>query len=209
MPEKMKKRPLFDPPIVRRAVSDAFLKLVPRKVAKNPVMFVVEVGSVVTTILLFVGRHEFAFNLQITLWLWFTVLFANFAEAMEEGRGKAQADTLRAAKSETLAKRLLPGGTTESVASAKLRSGDVVVIAAGEFDHHEDAARLGRGRRARFREERRAAETGGAQNDAAEARAQKVAPCDAADARENRHGRLQKIERQPPCLSRAGIPVCS
>ena len=96
-------------------------------------MFVVEVGSVVTTILLFRSHFGFWFNLQITLWLWFTVLFANFAEAMAEGRGKAQADTLRKAKSETMARRLLSGGTTETIACAKLRSGDEVLVEAGEF----------------------------------------------------------------------------
>jgi K+-transporting ATPase ATPase B chain len=90
------------------------------------------VGSVVTTLLLFTSRREFSFNLQITLWLWFTVLFANL-RAMAEGRGKAQADTLRAAKSETLAKRLLLNGATEDIASAKLRSGDIVIVSAGEF----------------------------------------------------------------------------
>jgi K+-transporting ATPase ATPase B chain len=99
-------------------------------------MFVVEVGSVITTVLLFkdIARHNpgFGFDLQITLWLWFTVLFANFAEAMAEGRGKAQAETLRRAKSETLANRLLPDGRIETVSGAKLRSGDVVVVSAGE-----------------------------------------------------------------------------
>jgi K+-transporting ATPase ATPase B chain len=88
---------------------------------------------VVTTVLLFRGKQSFAFNLQITLWLWFTVLFANFAEAMAEGRGKAQADTLRKARSETEARRLLPNGTTETVPSANLRSGDVVMVAATEL----------------------------------------------------------------------------
>jgi len=101
----------------------------------NPVMFVVEIGSVITTVLLFKGGAAFKFNLQITLWLWFTVLFANFAEAMAEGRGKAQADTLRRARSETMANRLLPGdsGQTEKVASGKLRTGDLVLVSAGEF----------------------------------------------------------------------------
>src|SRR5467141_4827178 len=104
---------------------------------KNPVMFVVEVGAVLTTIQLAwnASHHagQFGFGLQITLWLWFTVLFANFAEAMAEGRGKAQADTLRKARSETVAKRLLANGTTETVPSAKLRSGDVVVVTASEL----------------------------------------------------------------------------
>jgi K+-transporting ATPase ATPase B chain len=132
MAEK-KSKSLWDTKIIRRALVDALVKLDPRTMMKNPVMFVVEVGSVVTTILLFRGSESFGFNLQITLWLWFTVLFANFAEAMAEGRGKAQADTLRKARSETEAKRLLPNGSTETVASAKLRSGDVVMVTAGEL----------------------------------------------------------------------------
>jgi K+-transporting ATPase ATPase B chain len=132
MAEK-KSKSLWDAKIIRRALVDAVVKLDPRTMMKNPVMFVVEVGSVVTTLLLFRETKSFAFNLQITLWLWFTVLFANFAEAMAEGRGKAQADTLRKARSETVAKRLLPDGTTETVPSAKLRSGDVVMVTAGEL----------------------------------------------------------------------------
>jgi potassium-transporting ATPase ATP-binding subunit len=128
-----KSKSLWDAKIIRRALVDAVVKLDPRTMMKNPVMFVVEVGSVVTTVLLFRGKQSFAFNLQITLWLWFTVLFANFAEAMAEGRGKAQADTLRKARSETEAKRLLTSGTTETVPSSKLRSGDIVMVAAGEL----------------------------------------------------------------------------
>ena len=119
--------------IVRRAIWDSLLKLNPRKMAANPVMFVVEIGSVITTVLLFRGGAAFKFNVQITLWLWFTVLFANFAEAMAEGRGKAQADTLRKARSETLAQRILANGTTEQVPSSKLHSGDLVLVAAGQF----------------------------------------------------------------------------
>ena len=132
MAEK-KSKSLWDAKIIRRALVDAVVKLDPRTMMKNPVMFVVEVGSVVTTLLLFRGKQSFAFNLQITLWLWFTVLFANFAEAMAEGRGKAQADTLRKARSETEARRLLADGTIETVPSAKLRSGDVVMVAASEL----------------------------------------------------------------------------
>jgi K+-transporting ATPase ATPase B chain len=132
MAEK-KSKSLWDVKIIRRALVDAVVKLDPRTMMKNPVMFVVEVGSVVTTALLFREKQSFAFNLQITLWLWFTVLFANFAEAMAEGRGKAQADTLRKARSETVAKRLLPDGSTETVPSSKLRSGDVVTVVAGEL----------------------------------------------------------------------------
>jgi potassium-transporting ATPase ATP-binding subunit len=119
--------------IVKRAVWDSFLKLDPRKMMGNPVMFVVEIGSVITSVLLFKGGTDFKFNLQITLWLWFTVLFANFAEAMAEGRGKAQADTLRKARSETRANRVLGGGATEQIPSSKLRAGDVVLVSAGEF----------------------------------------------------------------------------
>src|SRR6266853_2546098 len=128
-----KKKAIWEWKIVKRAIGDAFLKLNPRKMMGNPVMFVVEVGSVITTAQLFRGGAAFKFNLQITLWLWFTVLFANFAEAMAEGRGKAQADTLRKARSETVAKRLLANGTVETVPSAKLRSGDVVMVTAGEL----------------------------------------------------------------------------
>jgi len=96
-------------------------------------MFVVEIGSVITSVMLFRGGADFKFNLQITLWLWFTVLFANFAEAMAEGRGKAQADTLRKARSETMANLLLKDGTIEKAGSSKLRAGDMVMMAAGEF----------------------------------------------------------------------------
>src|SRR5215469_13508774 len=103
-------RPLFDPPIVKRAITDSFRKLNPRTMMKNPVMFVVEVGAAMTTILaardLASGASIGGLTFQITLWLWFTVLFANFAEAMAEGRGKAQADTLRKTKTETTARRL-------------------------------------------------------------------------------------------------------
>jgi potassium-transporting ATPase ATP-binding subunit len=132
-----KSKSIWDMKIVRRALLDSLVKLDPRNMMKNPVMFVVEVGSVATTILLIRDalRHQgaFGFNLQITLWLWFTVLFANFAEAMAEGRGKAQADSLRKARAETIANRLLPDGTTEQIASSKLRSGDMVKVIASEF----------------------------------------------------------------------------
>ncbi|HMF91848.1 MAG TPA: potassium-transporting ATPase subunit KdpB [Candidatus Angelobacter sp.] len=131
-----KSKSLWDPKIVHQALIDSVRKLNPRTMMKNPVMFVVEVGSVVTTALLFkdLARHTsgFGFDLQITLWLWFTVLFANFAEAMAEGRGKAQADTLRKAKSETIARRLLPNGSTETVPGSNLRAGDLVTVSAGE-----------------------------------------------------------------------------
>src|ERR1700741_5136873 len=114
-----KRKAIWEWKIVRRALLDAFLKLNPQKMMGNPVMFVVEIGSVITTALLFKGAADFKFNLQITLWLWFTVLFANFAEAMAEGCGKAQAETLRRARSETIAKRLTgSNGQVEEVPSS-------------------------------------------------------------------------------------------
>ena len=122
-------RPLFDPPIVRRAIADSFRKLNPRSMMKNPVMFVVEVGAAVTTVLAI--KEASGFGFQITLWLWFTVLFANFAEAMAEGRGKAQADTLRKTKTETTARRLA-NGREEIVAATQLRAGDIVLVQEGE-----------------------------------------------------------------------------
>ena len=133
-----KSKAIWDIKIVQRAIWDSIVKLDPRKMMGNPVMFVVEVGSVLTSALLLrdVLQHqhgEFGFNLQITLWLWFTVLFANFAEAMAEGRGKAQADALRKARSETIANRLLPDGNIDKLPSSKLRSGDIVSVSVGEF----------------------------------------------------------------------------
>jgi K+-transporting ATPase ATPase B chain len=132
-----RKRSLWDTKIVRRALVDALAKLSPRTMMKNPVMFVVEIGSVITSIYLLrdVLAHHGAlrFDLQITLWLWFTVLFANFAEAMAEGRGKAQADALRRAKSETTAVRFRVDGSMEDVPSSDLRSGDVVFVVAGSM----------------------------------------------------------------------------
>ncbi|MFB3916353.1 MAG: potassium-transporting ATPase subunit KdpB [Terriglobales bacterium] len=132
-----RRKAIWEWKIVRRAILDSFIKLHPRKMMGNPVMFVVEVGSVITTVLLvknlFRSEGNFGFDLQITLWLWFTVLFANFAEAMAEGRGKAQADTLRKARAETVAHRVLPDGRTETVPGSKLRTGDIVLVSAGEF----------------------------------------------------------------------------
>jgi len=135
----MQKRPLFDPPIVRRALGDAFVKLTPRHMGRNPVMFVVLIGSILTTLVLLrdaiEGRPDVGFTLQIALWLWFTVVFANFAEAMAEGRGKAQADTLRKSRTETTAKRLLKAGDrskTETVAAPVLRRGDLVLCLPGD-----------------------------------------------------------------------------
>jgi K+-transporting ATPase ATPase B chain len=123
----LEKKSLWNTEIMAQALLDSVRKLDPRGMVKNPVMFVVEVGSVLTTALLIDNtihhRAGFGFNLQITLWLWFTVLFANFAEAMAEGRGKAQADTLRKAKGETIAKRYTADGGFEEVASGLLAPG--------------------------------------------------------------------------------------
>src|ERR1700681_285767 len=134
---QVRKQSLTDTKILARAVRDSFRKLDPRTMVKNPVMFVVEVGALLTTIqLIWNAVHhagQLGFGLQITLWLWFTVLFANFAEAMAEGRGKAQADTLRKSRAETEAHRLRSDGSIETVASSKLRSGDIVVVTAGDF----------------------------------------------------------------------------
>src|ERR1700752_3606535 len=137
----MNKKAIWNVEIVKRAIIDSFIKLSPKKMMGNPVMFVVEVGSVLTTLELIrgivapiPGVTNTAFELQITLWLWFTVLFANFAEAMAEGRGKAQADTLRRARSETMANRILSNdGRIEQVPSSKLRADDLVFVSAGEF----------------------------------------------------------------------------
>src|SRR6188472_781708 len=129
---------LVEPEILRRAVLDSFVKLNPRTLMKNPVMFVVGVGSVLTTILFFKdlgssSTDENVFAALVALFLWFTVLFANFAEAVAEGRGKAQADTLRKTRSETVAHRRLPGGRgIEDVPSTSLDLDDEVVVAAGE-----------------------------------------------------------------------------
>jgi K+-transporting ATPase ATPase B chain len=128
-------RPLFDREIMRRAIRESFLKLNPVLVAKNPVMFVVEVGAALTTVFVvkdaFSGAGGTLFGIQIALWLWFTVVFANFAEAMAEARGKAQADALRKTKTDTMARKLLPNDKFEMVPASKLRAGDVVYCEAG------------------------------------------------------------------------------
>jgi potassium-transporting ATPase ATP-binding subunit len=132
-----RKQALWTGGIVGGAIRDSFKKLNPRTLMKNPVMFVVEVGSVITSYDLVRDRIQhlsgFGFELQITLWLWFTVLFANFAEAMAEGRGKAQADTLRKARAETVAKRIRQDGSLEEISGSKLRANDRVKVVAGEF----------------------------------------------------------------------------
>jgi K+-transporting ATPase ATPase B chain len=134
------RRPLFDAPIVRRALVESLVKLNPRHMVRNPVMFVVLIGSVLTTASLardiITGHGDIGFTLQIALWLWFTVIFANFAEAMAEGRGKAQADSLRKSRTQTTAKRLRDPRdrrSVESVTSSTLRRGDVVLAEPGDI----------------------------------------------------------------------------
>src|SRR5580693_4818697 len=126
VPKKLvRARPLFDLEILRRALKDSVLKLNPITLMKNPVIFVVEVGAAL--VLMFLvrdmvrGAGDIGFELQIDLWLWFTVLFATFAEAMAEARGKAQADSLRKTRTDTIANRLSDGGRLEKVSSSKLR----------------------------------------------------------------------------------------
>ena len=131
---------LFDPKIVMPAIGSAFVKLDPRTLIKNPVMFVLEIVTALTTVVLirdlFTGGGHILFEFQIILWLWFTVLFANFAEAVAEGRGKAQADTLRRQRTETQAKLLAPTGDSQKfrlVPSTDLKVGDVVLVEAGDM----------------------------------------------------------------------------
>src|SRR5262245_3587251 len=129
---------LFDPKIVGPAIGQAFVKLDPRTLARNPVMFVLEVVTALTTVILLrdlvTGGENLGSEFQIVLWLWFTVLFANFAEAIAEGRGKAQADALRRTRTETQAK-LLTGADRASyklVPGTSLKVGDVVLVEAGD-----------------------------------------------------------------------------
>ncbi len=142
MSSKSKKRSLFDPAIVKKALWDSFRKLNPVHQIKNPVMFVVEIGSILTTLLFFhavlTGKGEASpsFILQISVWLWITVLFANFAESMAEGRGKAQAESLRQTRRDVMAKRLAkpsPDAEVTKVASSLLKKGDVVLVEAGDI----------------------------------------------------------------------------
>jgi K+-transporting ATPase ATPase B chain len=137
MPKKLvRARPLLDPDILKRALKDAFVKLNPVTLMKNPVIFVVEVGAALVLLFLIrdmiTGSGAKGFELQIDLWLWFTVLFATFAEAMAEARGKAQAESLRKTKTDTTANRVTDSGRVEQVSSSKLRAGDVVICSAGE-----------------------------------------------------------------------------
>src|ERR1041385_6398992 len=129
---------MFVRAILRPAGRDSFAKLSPRLMARNPVMFVVEIGSVLTTLLFLrdartAAAHDNVFVGLVTAWLWFTVLFANFAEAVAEGRGKAQAETLRKTRSETAARVRLPDGSVVTKASSELTVGDECVVPAGEL----------------------------------------------------------------------------
>src|SRR5712692_3509610 len=138
LPKKLARaRPLFDREIVGRASRASFSKLNPITLMKNPVMFVVEVGAALTTVFLvrdiFTGAGGVGVSLQIALWIWFTVLFANFAEAMAEARGKAQADTISKTKTDVLGKRLTSAGKIEQVRGSSLRACDVVVCDAGDL----------------------------------------------------------------------------
>jgi potassium-transporting ATPase ATP-binding subunit len=129
-----KSHSIFDPAIIVPAFGDALRKLNPITLAANPVMFVTEVGAAITTFFLFFnGGKDLGFELQIALWLWFTVLFANFAEAMAEGRGKAQARALRATRTQTFALKLNSSGRIEKVGAEQLRKGDIVLVSAGEL----------------------------------------------------------------------------
>src|SRR5205814_3725302 len=154
---RLKERSLFDPEIMRPAIWESFRKLTPRHVIKNPVMFVVEIGSVLTSLILLrdlfaptPGSQPLWFTFNVSVWLWFTVVFANFAEAVAEGRGKAQAAALRKMKTETTARRLPPFGRgrgpaaeggrgvgktekEEKIPASQLRKGDLVVVEAGEI----------------------------------------------------------------------------
>jgi len=124
---------LFDPAIVIPALGDSVKKLNPLVMIKNPVMFVTMVGAAVTTVEIFVSPEPKAFTIQISVWLWFTVLFANFAEAMAEGRGKAQANALRQSRTKTVAKLLRNHGSWEEVEASILRKGDIIQVVAGEI----------------------------------------------------------------------------
>src|SRR6195256_2811032 len=134
-------RSLFDATIMKQAIVDSFRKLTPRRQVRNPVMFVVYVGSILTTLLwaqAVVGKGEAPawFIFWVSVWLWFTVLFANFAEAMAEGRGKAQAASLRRARRDLQAKRLAQpqrNAPYSTVAATSLRKGDVILVEAGDF----------------------------------------------------------------------------
>src|SRR5580692_8961393 len=124
---------LFDREIMRKAIADSFVKLNPRLQLKNPVMFVTLIGALLTFQQLFTSKEPFSYVLQVALWLLFTVIFANFAEAVAEGRGKAQARALRASRKQLMANRRNKDGTTSPVDASLLRRDDLVVVTAGEL----------------------------------------------------------------------------
>jgi K+-transporting ATPase ATPase B chain len=129
-----RKHSLLDRAIITQAVFEAFKKLNPRSMLRNPVIFVTEVGAAITTVGIFFrsGNEPIGFVIQVALWLWFTVLFANFAEAMAEGRGKAQAKALRKTRTQTMANRFVHDGSLEKVPAEQLRKGDILLVSAGE-----------------------------------------------------------------------------
>src|SRR5467141_4452291 len=149
MAPKAKHLSLLDPSILRPAILESFKKLAPQLVAKNPVMFVVEIGSILTTAIWLrdvlspsPGQAPTWFTLAVSIWLWFTVIFANFAEAVAEGRGKAQAETLRRTRQETVARKVrtwpapedvLPIANEELIPASRLKQGDLVVVEANQL----------------------------------------------------------------------------
>ena len=137
--EKRKKANVWTTEIVNRALLDSLKKLDPRTLYSNPVILIVEIGALLTSVLYFRDLYQGKsfdlgrFELQITIWLWFTVLFANFAEAIAEGRGKAQAATLRKTRTQTLARRIAADGSVQEVGAAELRKGDIVRVETNEI----------------------------------------------------------------------------
>ncbi|MFA6989657.1 MAG: HAD-IC family P-type ATPase, partial [Candidatus Gastranaerophilaceae bacterium] len=133
---KNKKSSIFQPELMADAIKGSFFKLNPADMARNPVMFVVEIGSIITTILTIYNLTSgisFGFNLQISLWLWFTVLFANFAEALAEGKGKAQAETLKKSRSETFANMIAENDKIVKIPALSLKKGDIVLVKDNEI----------------------------------------------------------------------------
>jgi K+-transporting ATPase ATPase B chain len=134
--ENNNKKSVWQYDIVIKAIKGSFVKLNPVTLLRNPVMLVVELGSAMVTYIAFrnmAAGRSYGFDIQISLWLWFTVLFANFAEALAEGKGKAQAEALKKARSETSANKVLDDGALETVPSSDLRKDDVVIVKDGEI----------------------------------------------------------------------------
>lgn len=132
----MKDSSIFKPEFMKEAIKGSFLKLSPASMLRSPVMFVVEIGSVITTLITIyniIKGQPYSFDLQISLWLWFTVLFANFAEALAEGKGKAQAESLKKSRSETFANKILDNGEIQVIPALSLKKGDIVSVADNEI----------------------------------------------------------------------------